>query len=226
MLKPGAKLGPERGQDTAHPRPTLPPKSCFASHLAKRLVYAQTPLKSRGLRQQELQTQAPAIPNQSPKAIRDTKQVPGVLKATPLPNSPSVCAPTYVSHLQVEDALDIKIAKESWTECVRSPGNLAFPWSTGPCFLRTVHPIFPPAIAKTSSVDSTLLGYIRKNAWRGFQQHSKEITLSQAQEGETGDPPTICVHPTMFPTIPCLAQLQQTSLSPCQACPLPADFPW
>lgn len=106
------------------------------------------------------------------------------------------------------------------------PWKLGMPTERGAVLSEDRYVPFSLWICKTSFIDSTswISRYIGKNAWRGFPQHFKEITLSQMQEGEISDSPsTTCTQPCFLPH---LAQLQQTSFSPCQACPLPVDFPW
>lgn len=138
----GVRIQPIRAQ-LCHP------EAIFPWTWAKDSGCTQTPLKSRGLMQQELQNWAPAIPNQSPKAIV-TQNKPPVFPRTPLSKyqPTSVCAPTYASGLQAKDALDIKMVREGWTKCVWSPGNLVFPRSEGLCFQRTGTSCLPCGFAK------------------------------------------------------------------------------
>lgn len=112
---------------------------------AKHLGYAQTLLKVRGLRQQELRHQAPNSKPES-KGSCYTKQVPGALKTVPLPNTPSVCAPTYASCPHVKDALDTEIAKESRTASV--PWNLGIPTEKRAVLLRMAMSYYPCGMAK------------------------------------------------------------------------------
>lgn len=116
---------------------------------AKHWGYAQTLLQSSSLRQQELQNQAPSNSKPESKGKSYTRQVPAVLKDTPLPNLPSFCAPTDTSHLlQVKDARDIEIVKDTWGKSMRSPGNLVFPRRKGLCFQRMGTSYFPCGLAK------------------------------------------------------------------------------
>lgn len=108
----------------------------------------------RGLRQQELQHQAPGNSKPESKGSRYTKQVPGVLKSVPLPNTPSVCAPTYASRPHVKDALDTEIAKESWTESVWSLESWHSHREKG-CAFEDGHILSSLWTGKMRSVDST-----------------------------------------------------------------------
>lgn len=56
------------------------------------------------------------------------------------------CASTYASCLQVRDALDVEIVKESWTQCMQSLENLVFPWSNG--LQKMAIAYFPHGLAK------------------------------------------------------------------------------
>lgn len=66
------------------------------------------------------------------------------------------------------------------------PWKLGIPTERGAVLSEDRYVLFALWICKTSSIDSMSLisRYIGKNAWRGFPQRFKEITLSQMQEGK------------------------------------------